>query len=131
MWASSAIFGDLYDALIYGRRGTLWLSGNDLVIHSPEKAIPNGEPVTWRGTPSCYRIPVKQPENEGLVEHFVDCILGLREPTCSARQRLHVHEILFKGFEAQRTGQTQTLTTTFTPWHPINPAFLDTQSHFI
>src|ERR1051325_10964976 len=65
---------------------------------------------------------------EGLINHFVDCILGLAKPTCGGRQQLHVHEILFKGYEAAGTGRAQDLETTFTPWHQISPAFLDTRS---
>jgi predicted dehydrogenase len=129
MWATSSIFNE--DAVIYGRRGTLWLSGKDLVIHSPERVIADAEPITWNGQKACYRIPVTPAESEGLIEHFVDCIQGLSPPTCGGQARLHVHEILFKGIEASRSGQTQTLQTTFTPWHPIDPVFLDTRSGFV
>lgn len=129
IWGTSLILGD--DAIIYGRHGTLWLSGDDLVLHSPERPIANGEPVTWNGHKDCYRIPVDQSQGDGLMDHFVDCILGLAQPICSAQQRLHVHEILFKGFEAQRTGRTQTLETTFVPAHPLDPKFLDTRSGYI
>ena len=129
MWATSAIFDE--DAVIYGRRGTLWLSGGDLVIHSPERPIEKAEPVTWNGHKSCYRVSVPETESEGLIEHFVDCIKGLSAPTCGGPARLHVHEILFKGIEASRGGQTQALQTTFTPWHRIEPSFLDSRSGFV
>jgi predicted dehydrogenase len=116
------------DTAIYGHQGTLWLSGNDVIIHSPERSIVGTEPIVWNGQEHCYRVPVKPWENEGLIEHFVDCIQGVAQPTCSATQQLHVHEILFKGHAAARSGKAQELETTFTPWHPINPAFLDTRS---
>lgn len=128
MWATSAPFDNV---AIYGRRGILWFADSDLVIHSPDRPIADAEPVTWNGLKSCYRISVKIPENEGLIEHFADCILGVSAPVCGGQARLHVHEILFKGMEASRSGRTQTLETTFTPWHPINPAFLDTRSDFV
>ena len=129
MWATSLILGG--DTVIYGRHGTLWLSGENLVLHSPERAIADAEPVTWNGHKDCYRVPVKVSETDVRIEHFVDCILGLSQPVCGGRQRLHAHEILFKGFETQRTGRTQTLETTFVLQHRLDPAFLDTRSHYI
>lgn len=129
LWGTSIV---RFDSAIYGRHGTLWLSANDVVIHSPEKVIPNAEPVAWGSYKDCYRIAVKAAggwENEGLIEHFVDCIEGRSQPTCSGLQQLHVHEILFKGYDAARTGRAQDLQTTFTPWHHSDPMFHDTRSH--
>jgi hypothetical protein len=63
-----------------------------------------------------------------LVDHFIDCILGVATPTCGPEQALHIHEVLYKGDESSRSGQTQELKTMFTPWHKIDPAFLDTRS---
>lgn len=119
------------DSAIYGRHGTLWISGNDVVIHSPEKVIPEATPATWGNYKSCYRVAVKKMENEGLLDHFVDCIEGRAQPTCGGQKQLHVHEILFKGYEAARSGRTQELETTFTSWHHIDPAFHDTRSRLI
>jgi predicted dehydrogenase len=120
------------DFVIYGRRGTLWIPGifgsSDLVIHSPGRAIPGAEAMTWRGYANCYRIPFQAPENEDLIEHFADCIQRKVEPTCGWQQALHVSEILFKGLEAARTGMAQELESTFTPWHKIDPAFLDART---
>ena len=39
-----------FDATVYGRRGTLWLSEGQLVIHSPRRAISETTPVTFDGT---------------------------------------------------------------------------------
>jgi predicted dehydrogenase len=128
LWGTSFVNNT---AAIYGRHGTLWTGvfGNDVVIHSPERAIPEAESVTWNGQKDCYKVPIKEiRKNEGLVDHFIDCILGVAQPTCSGQQALHVHEILFKGYEAARTGRVQELETTFTTWHPIEPSFLDTRS---
>jgi len=128
MWNSS-MFRD--DTAIYGRHGTVWISNDDVVVHSPEKAIAGAEPVTWNSHSDCYRIPftpVKDIAQEGLVDHFADCIQGRAQPTCGGQQQLHVHEILFKGYDAARAGMAQELTTTFTPWHNIDPAFFDTRS---
>jgi predicted dehydrogenase len=120
------------DAIIYGRHATMIISGGDeVVIHSPDRPIQGAEAITWRGEKNCYRLPVKPIPNitgEGLIDHFVDCILGLAVPKCGGAQQLHVHEILFKGYEANRTGRAQELTTTFRPWHAIDPSFLDTRS---
>lgn len=128
LWGTSFLH---LGAVIYARHGALWLSGSDVIIHSPRRPIPGAASLTWNGQESCYRIPFKPSPNEGLIEHFVDCIEGKSQPTCGWEQQLHVHEILFKGYEAARSGQAQTLQTTFTPWHRIDPEFLDTRSRFI
>jgi hypothetical protein len=131
LWGSSMVRND---SVIYGRHGTLWFSDEEVVINSPDRAIPGAEPLTWRGFTDCYRVPftpLKDVSEEGLVDHFVDCIQGLRVPTCGGQQQLHGCEILFKGTEAARTGRVQELETTFTPWHQIDPEFLDTRSHAI
>lgn len=129
LWGSSF---DLTDLAIYGRQGSVFLPDEEMIVHSPEKPIAGAAPLTWMGNKHCYRVPVyqpKDPKNEGLIDHFVDCIQGLAQPTCGGPQQLHVHEILFKGYEAARTGQAQELVTTFTPWHQIDTAFSDTRSH--
>lgn len=121
------------DTFIYGRHGTLMIDvpSGDVVIHSPQRPIEGAEPLTWRGQKDCFRLAVKAMPNvtgEGLIEHFIDCIQARAQPTCSGIQQLHVHEILFKGYEAVRTGRTQELETTFTPWHKIDPSFHSTRS---
>lgn len=120
------------DVVVYGRHGTLWntIFGDDVVIHSPQRPIEEGEPISWKDQTNCYRIPVKSDTSEyqGPVRHFADCIKGLAQPTCSGRQQLHVHEILFKGYEAARTGRSQDLQTDFKPWHKLEPGFLDARS---
>src|SRR5690606_32965578 len=117
---------------IYGRHGTLWLSGSDVIVHSPEKQIAGATPLTWNGYQNCYNVTYeKDNASEGLVEHFVDCIRGLAKPTCGGQQQLHLHEILFKGYEAARNGRAQDLETTYAPWHRIDPMFHDTRSRLI
>lgn len=122
---------DRNDSAIYGRHGTLWLSGNDLVIQSTLRTIPGSTPTTWDGIPGCYRISTQELRDiseEGLIDHFVDCILGSKTPTCGWQQQLHVNEILFKGYEAASSGRAQRLETTFVPWHHVDPAFYDTHT---
>jgi predicted dehydrogenase len=141
LWGTSFVRDD---TVIHGRHGTLWLGGDGLVIHSPERPVPGGEGVDWLGhaswvkpSPSSlrrYRVPVPELDdiaNEGLVEHFVDCIEGSARPTCGGEQQLHVHEILFKGYESVRTGRAQELKTTFTLWHDVDPGFHDTRSRYL
>lgn len=129
LWSTS-FFGNT--TTIYGRQGTMWISGENVIIHSPTRTNLAAEPVSWNGHTNCYKISVTNVRtNEGVIDHFVDCILGLAKPTCGGVQQLHVHEILFRGFEAARSGRTQDLTTTFIPWHPIDPSFHDTRSRFI
>jgi predicted dehydrogenase len=126
LWGTSIVRND---STIYGRHGTLWLSGNDLIIHSPEKAIPGGTRTTWGSYTDCFNVPYdKHPKTEGSVDHFVNCIKGSAQPTCGGEQQLHAHEILFRGYDAARSGTTQQLETTFKPWHRIDPAFHDTRS---
>jgi predicted dehydrogenase len=128
LWGTSFVRGD---TVVYGRHATLWLGGGNVVIHSPERPIPGAEEIEWLGHEKCYRVPVPERATEGLVEHYVDCILGLARPTCPGEQTLHVHEILFSGYEAARTGRVQELSTTFTPWHEVDPAFHDTRSRYL
>jgi predicted dehydrogenase len=131
-----ALWGISYfrnDSVIYGRHGTIFSSvfGGDVVIHSPQKAVAGAEPLVWNGQSSCYKAPLKSLQNvtgEGLIDHFADCIEGKAQPTCGGEQALHVHEILFRAYEAARTGQTQALATTFTPWHSVDQKFMDTRS---
>lgn len=119
LWGTSIVRND---ATIYGRHGTLWFSGGDIIIHSPEKEIAGATPITWGGYKNCYNVPyIRDQPSEGLIEHFVDCIKGSAEPTCGGKQQLHLHEILFKGYQAARTGRTQELETTFMPWNRIDP----------
>jgi len=141
-WATGqqAIFRTLWatpyrnDSVIYGRHGALWFSDAEVVVHSPNRPIPGIEKTTWRGYSDCYPIPftpMQDISQEGLVDHFIDCIKGVRKPTCGAQQQLHVHEILFKGVEAAHTGRLKDLETTFSPWHSIDQAFYDTRSQSV
>lgn len=36
-------------------------TGADLVLHSPERALPGATAVTWHGYANCYRVPVQLP----------------------------------------------------------------------
>jgi predicted dehydrogenase len=128
LWGTSFLN---FDTAIYGRQGSVFMGGDGTIVHSPGRAIVDAETLTWRGITDCYRIPAykpKDPQNEGLIDHFVDCIQGVRQPTSGGQQQLHVHEILFKAYEAARSGVAQELETTFTPWHTIDPSFHDTRS---
>ncbi|MFC4312971.1 Gfo/Idh/MocA family protein [Steroidobacter flavus] len=126
LWGTSLVRND---TTIYGRHGTLWLSDGDIIIHSPERKISGGTPMTRGAYERCYSIPYKKDQRtEGLLEHFVDCIKGVTQPTCGGQQQLHLHEILFRGYDAARSGQVQTLETTFTPWHSVDPTFHDTRT---
>lgn len=120
------------DTTIYGRRGTLWLGGGQVVLHAPHAAVPDAEPIAWQGFADCYRVPVPPDvPNETHLDHFVTCIRRGEEPKCSGRLQLHVHEILFRAYEAAETGRTQELETIFTPWNRVDPAFYDTRSDYI
>jgi predicted dehydrogenase len=129
LWGTSYLQNSL---TVYGRRGTLWTSvfGGDVILHSPDKEIAGAEKLTWNGQ-AAYKVPLQTPAkagDEGLIDHFVDCIDGKAQPKCGGEQALHVHEILFKGYEAGRMGRVQDLQTAFTPWHAIDPSFYDTHS---
>jgi predicted dehydrogenase len=120
------------DTTIYGRKGTLWLGGGQVVLHSPGQELQDAEPIEWQGFQNCYRVPI-HPEtpNESIIDHFVASIQAGTEPRCSGRLQLHVHEILFRAYQAAETGQTQTLETTFAPWHTVCSDFYDTRSGYI
>lgn len=125
------ISGLVKTTTIYGRHGTVWFPGWELIVKSEKRVIEGAEVFSNGIHGDCYRIPLPKPESEGLLAHFADCIRGQATPTCAGAQQLHVHEILFKAYEAARTGSTQQLETTFTPWHEIDPAFYDTRSRVI
>jgi predicted dehydrogenase len=129
LWGTSFVRND---TAVYGRKGTLWLSGGQVILHSPGRPVPEGEAVEWQGFKECYRVPIDPgTPNESIVDHFVESIRAGREPRSSGRLQLHVHEILFKGYTAAQIGETQELETTFQPWHEVDPGFYDTRSTFI
>jgi predicted dehydrogenase len=120
------------DTAIYGRRGTLWLSGGNVIIHSPHQLVAGGEPIEWQNFKDCYRVPIPPDvPNESIMDHFVTSIQDKREPKCSGKLQLHVHEILFKAYRAAETGETQELETMFELWHEVEAGFFRTREGFI
>ncbi len=120
------------DTVLYGRRGTLWVTGGQVVLHSPHQAVPGGEPVEWQGFADCWRVPIPPgTPNETHIDHFVESIRQQRQPWCSGKLQLHVHEILFKGYAAAETGRAQALETTFEPWHALDPGFFNTRDGYV
>jgi predicted dehydrogenase len=120
------------DTAVYGRKGTLWISGGQVILHSPQGEIPDAEPIDWHGFSDCYRVPIRpETPNESMIDHFVQSIAAGAQPRCSGKLQLHVHEVLFQGYRAAETGQTQELTTTFTPWHEVPASFSDTRDGYV
>jgi predicted dehydrogenase len=120
------------ETAVYGRKGTLWLAGGKVTLHSPSRPVPGAEPATFNGISDCYQVPISpEAPSESILGHFVDSITSGRQPKCGGHLQLHVHEILMKAYVASETGQTQQLETTFTPWHDLSPALFDTRSDFI
>jgi predicted dehydrogenase len=120
------------DTAVYGRRGTLWIAGSNVVVHSPEQPVPGCQPIEWLGYANCYQVPIPPDAlQESIIDHFVSSIRHRREPKCSGRLQLHVHEILFKGYEAAASGETRRLETTFVPWHCVDPGFYRTRDAYI
>jgi predicted dehydrogenase len=120
------------DTAIYGRKGAVWITSGQVIRHAPHDAPADGEPVEWLGLKDCYRIPISpSTPNESIVDHFVECIKSGTQPRCSGKLQLHVHEILFRGYEAAATGTTQDLTTSFQPWHSRSDSFYDTRGGYL
>lgn len=120
------------DTTIYGRKGTVWYCLDKVIVHSPSNEIENATPIEWQGFDNCYKIdPAPGTPNESMIGHFVRCIIEHKEPKCSGHLQLHVHEILFKAYEAAKSGITQDLETTFTPWHMIDASFYNTRDGWI
>jgi predicted dehydrogenase len=120
------------ETALYGRRGTLWFNDPEIIVQSPERRIAGAERVTWQGAGDCWRVPVRADiPPESFIDHFAHCIRARSEPKCSGRRALHIHEILFKGYEAAETGRAQTLTTAYEPWHAIAPDFLNTREGYV
>jgi predicted dehydrogenase len=123
------------DTAIYGRRGTLWLSGSRVVVHAPHGApaaaerLPDG---AWLGLDACYELPIAaDTPQESIVDHFVECIVHGRPPRCDGELQLHVHECLFRGYMAAATGRTQELASSFVPWHSPSPSLMETRDGFL
>jgi predicted dehydrogenase len=116
---------------IYGRKGTIILPGDGRVILQRRSSKwPQIRPTVWRGWKGCEEMP-SVTATENIMEHFVRCLREGREPSCSGRRQLHIHEILFKGYEAAREGRTCALKTSFTPWHNLDPSLFDTSSSYV
>ncbi|MBT3266824.1 Gfo/Idh/MocA family oxidoreductase [Candidatus Poribacteria bacterium] len=118
---------------IYGREGSVILPGDGRVILQRRDGVcdvDGAEPTGWRGWSGCFTVPTVSGV-ENMTEHFVRCILDDEEPTCSGARTLHVHEIMFAGYESAETGQTVTLYTDYEPWHDLDPAIFDTRGEFI
>lgn len=119
------------DTAIYGRRGTVWITGGRLIIHLPGREA-GGEPCDWMGIPDCRSIsPSAEVLNESHIDHFVRCLHDGSRPWCDGRLQLHVHEIVFAGYEAARSGATQELLTTFEPWSPRHSDWYDLKSGWV
>lgn len=122
--------------LLYGRKGTIALGdgGYPLVIHSPHQPIPDAEQVVWRGIQGCYA-PKLQPSElseKDMMSHFVHCLRTGQQPKQSARQQLHVHEIMFGAYRSAEIGERYMLTTTFDNFHAkAGPDMFDTKSGYI
>ncbi|MEF3302941.1 Gfo/Idh/MocA family protein [Paenibacillus sp. GYB003] len=123
------------NTIVYGRNGTIALNdgGFPLVIHSPHGPIPGASPVVWRGMESCYAPALRPaPDTEkDIVSHFVHCIRSGVSPKQSARQQLHVHEVMFGVYRSAESGSRYELTTTFEPFHPLAPNLFDTKSDYV
>ena len=132
LWGTS--FSRL-DLNVFGRRGSLFSNsfGHRAVLHSPGRPVPGATAMEYRGVADCYPLPLPSQEQQrfGGLDLMIDAIEGTREPSWSGNQQLHVHEILFKAYQAARTGTTQVLDTTFEPWKPLDPAFYDTRSGIV
>ncbi|MDF2721963.1 MAG: Gfo/Idh/MocA family oxidoreductase [Paenibacillus sp.] len=124
------------NTLIYGRKGTIALndSGFPLVIHSPGAPIPDAEPVAWRGYKDCYAPKLKAAEsaNKDIMSHFIHCLRSGEPPLQSAKEQLHVHEIMFGAYKSAESGSRYKLTSSFEPFHQsVRPGLFDTKSSYI
>jgi predicted dehydrogenase len=124
------------NTIIYGRKGTIALhdGGYSLVIHSPERPIPDAEQVAWRGIQECYAPKLRDSDlsEKDMMSHFIHSVRSGRQPKQSARQQLHVHEIMFGAYKSAETGQRYTLSTTFESFHAMaGPEMFDTKSDYI
>jgi predicted dehydrogenase len=123
------------NTLIYGRKGTIAMndSGFPLVIHSPNAPIVDAEQVTWRGEQQCYapKLLDSISSEQDVMSHFIHCLRAGEQPKQSGRLQLHVHEIMFAAYKSAESGKRQQLTTTFDPWHRLDPTIFDTKSDFI
>jgi hypothetical protein len=67
-----------------------------------------------------------------MMSHFIHCVRTGQHPKQSARQQLHVHEIMFGAYQSAETGMRYRLTTSFEPFHhQAGPDMFDTKSSYI
>jgi predicted dehydrogenase len=131
LWGTSFIDKAVW---IHGRQGALLFPGShqELIIHSPRRPVEGAERITWGTTGDCYKLTFPaMTGRELMLGHFVDCLRSGRPPHGSGEMQLHVHEVLFRGYEAARTGTTQELTTSFEPWHRPPASLFDTRSDYL
>jgi predicted dehydrogenase len=120
------------EAVVYGRHGTIWTTGDTVIGHSPKPFALAVRPSTHLGLVGCFELDVTQHGGTlSMIEHFVDAIQQGFDFALSARLHLHVHEILFEGYKSSKGGSTRRLTTTFEPRNKIPQSFFDTYADYI
>jgi predicted dehydrogenase len=70
-------------------------------------------PAGWLAHVDAAHQAVAEPHVYADIMHAVDCIRSGRPPVASGEHAAHVVEIIEKGYEAARTGQTQRLESSF------------------
>jgi len=70
-------------------------------------------------------------QGESVIEYFAHCLRTGEQPIQSAKQQLHVHEIMFGAYRSAESGQRYQLTTSFTPWSKLDPALFDTHNGYL
>lgn len=94
---------------LYGSEGTIQMLGDDW--------DPNGYEL-WQNSVGAWQIfdetDPDWPWTDGL-RHLVECIQAGTRPIITPEHGYHVLEIMIKAMDAGRTGQAQTIESTFTP----------------
>jgi predicted dehydrogenase len=121
-------FGDSFYAFVHGAVGggvPTWIFGTDGVIRY-EKGGPtlNGEPIDFPGkSDGARRLPHVNEMHQGVpsahifedIMQLVDWIRDDKPTIVTAEHARHVIDIFESAYRSARTGETQELTTSFTP----------------
>ncbi len=107
----------IYETRIYGTEGILFINPHakfcQIVVHSPERAIPGAKEIEYNGMSHCYEPLLESWNGDSVImRYFAEQIAnGGADARASAFRQRHVIEIIDKLYAASNSGTAQTLET--------------------
>jgi len=101
---------------ISGSEGAVQLKRGEVELWGRHAEDGHSTTAADRAMPFVFGEHAELPERHVYsdIMHMVDCVLTGRTPAVSAEHARHVVEIIELGYKSAETGQTQTMTSTFT-----------------